>query len=240
MVESTRKRTVFGMAVAAASLAAFTAGRPQAAPARGTAREAVDSPQVDERGAESETVIRYRERASSSDRAIDHYNYGTALLHDGQVGEAQAPLELSIASERDEVRESAFYNLGLSSALDGRFAQSDPSARRAALQSAREAFREVLRRRADDEDARWNLELVERWLEEEGESGGDEQQGGEGQSPQGAGAGAAAAAGSGEMEMLSPEEAAALLEQAGDAEAAIRDRVMGRNRFQDPVVERNW
>ena len=37
-----------------------------------------------------------------------------------------------------------------------------------------------------------------------------------------------------------PEEAAALLEQAGDAEAAIRDRVMGRNRFQDPVVERNW
>lgn len=229
-------RTVCGLAAAAASLAAFAAGEPQAAPGRAAGQAGGGDPQA----SESEVVARYRERAASSGRPIDHYNYGTALLHDGQVAEAQAPLELSIGSERDEVRESAFYNLGLSTALDGRLAQSDPSARRAALQSAREAFREVLRRRVDDEDARWNLELVERWLEEEGESGGDEQQGGQGQSPQGAGAGAAAAAGSGEMEMLSPEQAAALLEQAGDAEAAIRDRVMGRNRFQDPVVERNW
>ena len=239
---------VFGVAAAAASLAAFAGGEPQDASAGATGQAGVAGqagsadPQASESETSetSETVVRYRERAASSDRPIDHYNYGTALLHDGQVGEAQAPLELSIGSERDEVRESAFYNLGLSTALDGRFAQSDPSARRAALQAAREAFREVLRRRVDDEDARWNLELVERWLEEEGESGGDEQQGGQGQSPQGAGAGAAAAPGSGEMEMLSPEQAAALLEQAGDAEAAIRDRVMGRNRFQDPVVERNW
>jgi hypothetical protein len=42
------------------------------------------------------------------------------------------------------------------------------------------------------------------------------------------------------MQMLSPEQAAALLEQAGEAEAALRDRVMGRNRFQEPVVEKNW
>ncbi len=236
MVESTRKYAIFGLAAAAASLAAFAGGGPRGAPGQVPGQSGSADPQAPE----SETVARYRERATGSDRPIDHYNFGTALLHDGQVGEAQAPLELSIGSERDEVRESAFYNLGLSTALDGRFAQSDPTARRAALQSAREAFREVLRRRVDDEDARWNLELVERWLEEEGESGGDEQQGGQGQSPQGAGAGAAAAAGSGEMEMLSPEQAAALLEQAGDAEAAIRDRVMGRNRFQDPVVERNW
>ncbi|MYC88067.1 MAG: hypothetical protein F4X22_07500 [Gemmatimonadales bacterium] len=236
MVESTRRYGIFGLAAAAASLAAFAGVEPQDAPVRPAGQPGSADPQA----SESETVVRYRERATSSDRPIDHYNYGTALLHDGQVGEAQAPLELSIGSEREEVRESAFYNLGLSTALDGRFAQSDPSARRNALQAAREAFREVLRRRVDDEDARWNLELVERWLEEEGESGGDEQQGGQGQSPQGAGAGAAAAAGSGEMEMLSPEQAAALLEQAGDAEAAIRDRVMGRNRFQDPVVERNW
>jgi hypothetical protein len=40
--------------------------------------------------------------------------------------------------------------------------------------------------------------------------------------------------------MLSPEEAAALLDEAGDAEASIRDRVMGRNRFKEPVVEKNW
>ncbi|MYL07118.1 MAG: hypothetical protein F4012_09995, partial [Gemmatimonadales bacterium] len=183
MVESTRRVAIFGLAAAAASLAAFAGSEPQAAPGQAAGQAGAGEPQA----SESEAVARYRERAASSDRPIDHYNYGTALLHDGQVAEAQAPLELSIGSERDEVRESAFYNLGLSTALDGRFAQSDPSARRNALQAAREAFREVLRRRVDDEDARWNLELVERWIEEEGESGGDEQQGGQGQSPQGAG-----------------------------------------------------
>ncbi|WP_420462324.1 hypothetical protein [Candidatus Palauibacter sp.] len=229
-------RTILGLAIASASLAVLTAGVQQAGPPGG-ARQAAEGVQPT---TESEVVERYRERAASSNRPIDQYNFGTALLNDGQVSEAQVPLQQSIGSEREEVRQSAFYNLGLSSALDGRSAQNDPSARRAALQSAREAFRAVLRARADDEDARWNLELIERWLEEEGESGGDDQQSGEGQSPQGSGAGAAAAAGSGELQMLSPEEAAALLDQAGDAEAAIRDRVMGRNRFQDPVVERNW
>ena len=229
-------RTVFGLAVAAVSLAVLTGGALQAGPPQ-DARPPAPGAQPP---AESEVVARYRERAAGSDRPLDHYNYGTALLNDGQVSDARIPLQQSIGSEREEVRESAFYNLGLSSALDGRFAQSDPSARRAALQSAREAFRAVLRARPGDEDARWNLELVERWLEEEGESGGEDQQSGEGQSPQGSGAGAASAAGSGELQMLSPEEAAALLDRAGDAEAAIRDRVMGRNRFQDPVVERNW
>ena len=245
MVETTRRWGVFGLgfglAAAALSLAAVAGGEPpELPPSAGQAAPAEQASSGDPQAAESEAVARYRERATGSGRPIDHYNYGTALLHDGQVSEAQAPLELSIGSEREEVRENAFYNLGLSTALDGRFTQSDPSARRSALQAAREAFREVLRRRVDDEDARWNLELVERWLEEEGERDGEEPQGGQGQSPQGAGAGAAAAAGSGEMEMVSPEQAAALLDQAGDAEAAIRDRVMGRNRFQDPVVERNW
>ena len=225
-----------GIVAAMGSLAVLAAAGPSAGPAQAPEQAGRDARPP----AESEAVARYRERAASSGRPIDHYNYGTALLHEGQPVEAQPPLEESIASEREMVRESAFYNLGLSTALDGRFTQSDPAARRAALHAARDAFREVLRRRVDDDDARWNLELVERWLEEEGEGGGDEPQGGQGESPQGAGAGGAAAAGSGELELLSPEEAAALLEQAGDAEAAIRDRVMGRNRFQDPVVERNW
>lgn len=189
---------------------------------------------------ESEALARYRSAAESSTRPIDHYNLGTALLNEGMTSDAQAPLQQSLASERETVRLSGFYNLGLSTALDGRFAQDDPSARRQALQSAREAFRQVLRTTPDDEDARWNLEIVELWLEEEQESGGDGQESGQGESPQGSGAGAAPAGGSGEMQMLSPEQAAALLEEAGEAEASIRDRVMGRNRFQDPVVEKNW
>ena len=167
---------MLGTAAATVALAVLTAGVRVAGPPQ----DAATPPGGAQPDAESEEVARYREQADGSDRPIDHYNFGTALLNDGQVSEAQIPLQVSIGSERTDVRESAFYNLGLSSALDGRFAQSDPSARRAALQSAREAFRSVLRVRADDEDARWNLELVERWLEEEGESGGDEQQSGRG------------------------------------------------------------
>lgn len=189
---------------------------------------------------ESETVARYRQAAESSDRPIDHYNLGTALLLEGKVTEAQAPLQQSLRAEENAVRESGHYNYGLSTAFDGRFAQQDPTARKSALVAARQAFREVLRSRPDDADARWNLELVERWLEEESQSGGDGSQGGQSDSQGGAGAGGAPAGGQGEQQMLSPEEAAALLDQAGEAEASIRDRVMGRNRFKEPVVERNW
>lgn len=198
------------------------------------------NPQAQAQAPESETLARYRAAADGSDRPIDQYNLGTALLNEGQVGEAQLPLQESLGSEREAVRENGYYNLGLSTALDGRLEQNDAQARRAALQAAREAFREVLRNRVGDEDARWNLELVERWLEEEEESGGDGSAGGQGDSPQGSGSGAAPAGGSGDQQMLSPEQAAALLDQAGEAEASIRDRVMGRNRFQDPTVEKNW
>lgn len=189
---------------------------------------------------EAETVARYREAAASSDRPIDHYNLGTALLLEGQVSEAQAPLQQALRSERERVRESGQYNYGLSAAFDGRFAQEDPTARRSAFIAARQAFREVLRTRPDDTDARWNLELVDRWLEEDEQSGGDGSEGGQSDSQGGSGAGGAPSGNQGEDQMLSPEEAAALLDQAGDAEASIRDRVMGRNRFKEPVVEKNW
>lgn len=190
--------------------------------------------------ADSEDVARYRERASDSERAIDHYNLGTALLLDGRTIEAQEPLQLGTRSERVTVRQSGFYNLGLSTALAGHLGEGDPRARREQLLAARQAFRQVLREHVDDQDARWNLELVERWLEEDEESGGDDSAGGEAESPGGAGAGGQPGGGAGQEKMISPEDAAALLDSAGRAEASIRDRVMGRNRFRDPVVEKNW
>ncbi len=188
----------------------------------------------------SETVARYRDAATDSEEPIDHYNYGTALLLEGQVAEAQVPLQQSLRAERDAVRESGHYNYGLSTAFDGKFAQQDPTARRSALIAARQAFREVLRSSPEDADARWNLELVDRWLEEEEQSGGDGNEGGQADSQGGSGAGGAPGGDMGENQMLSPEEAEALLERAGEAEASIRDRVMGRNRFKEPVVEKNW
>ena len=147
-----RLRTV-GLAAALASFTLLTGGARQ-------------DPQAQASRAESETLARYRTAADASDRPIDQYNLGTALLNEGQVVEAQLPLRESLRSEREAVRENGYYNFGLSTALDGRLAQNDAQARRAALQAARDAFREVLRNRSEDEDARWNLELVERWLEE--------------------------------------------------------------------------
>lgn len=199
-----------------------------------------DAPVPDEER-ESETVGRYRAAVERSDRPIDHYNLGTALLREGRPTESLEPLQRSQASDREIVRLSGRYNFALGAALGGRFGDQEPGARRRSLLAARDAFRDVLRTRPADEDARWNLELVEAWLEEEEqESGGQGSQGGQAQSPGGAGAGGAPAGGQGQDRMLSPEEAAALLDQAGEAEASIRDRVMGRNRFRDPVVEKNW
>ena len=45
--------------------------------------------ETDPSAQESETVRRYREVAEKRNRPIDHYNLGTALLGEGQVGEAQ-------------------------------------------------------------------------------------------------------------------------------------------------------
>jgi len=200
-----------------------------------------DAPVQDDAAGESEAVARYRAAVERSDRPIDHYNLGTALLRAGRAVEALEPLQRALASEREIVRLSGQYNFGLGAALEGRFGEQEADARRRALTTARDAFRDVLRARPADGDARWNLELVDAWLrEEEEQSGGQSAQGGQAQSPGGAGAGGAPAGGQGEDRMLSPEEAAALLEQAGEAEASIRDRVMGRNRFRDPVVEKNW
>lgn len=198
--------------------------------------------QEDPGPADSEAVARYREAAEGSDRPIDHYNLGTALLRDGRVEEAQAPLQIAARSDRPGVRWHGLYNYGLGAALEARTTRGEEgTAARAALLAARQAFRQVLRERPADEEARWNLELVERWLEEEErERGGDGSAGGEAESPAGAGAGGSPSGGEGGERELTPEEAAALLERAGQAEADIRDRLMGRNRFQDPVVEKNW
>lgn len=189
---------------------------------------------------EPETVERYRRAAEGSDRAIDHYNLGTALLLEGRTTEAQQPLQAASGSDRDIVRRHGFYNYGLSTAIEGRFGEGDGSTRRSALLAARQAFRQVLRERPVDDEARWNLELVDRWLEEEEQRSGQGSAGGQAQSPGGAGAGGAPSGGDAGDRQLTPEEAAALLDSAGRAEASIRDRVMGRNRFRDPVVERNW
>jgi hypothetical protein len=154
--------------------------------------------------------------------------------------EAREALRRAAPAENGTVERFARYNHGLASAEAGRRDPDRPDERRERLLEARDAFRAVLRRVPDDEDARWNLELVERWLRQQGSGGG---------SGSGAGGGPSSGEGSalpqggdqaGAPLELGPEEAAALLDAAGEAESSVRDRLLGRARLRDPVVERNW
>ena len=192
---------------------------------------------------DSETVARYRRMAEKKGRPIDQYNLGTALLLDRRWVEAREPLQGALADERTEVREHGLYNYGATSALAGHEGQEEPETRRQELVAARLAFRQLLRDRPADEDVRWNLELVEKWLEEEEQtSGGQGSAGGEAQADAGGGAQGSSQAGAqgSDRRPLTPQEAAALLDSAGRAESDIRERMLGRTRYRDPVVEKNW
>ena len=191
---------------------------------------------------ESDFVARYRDRVDDSGEPIDHYNLGTALLAEERWAEAREPLGTASRDEKDVVREYGTYNYGIASALAGHLGDEDEEARRSELLAARQAFRSILRDDPVDENTRWNLELVEKWLEEQQQSGGEGQSGGEAQSDPGGGGEGAPQSGhqGGDRQPITPEEAAALLDSAGRAESSIRDRMLGRTRFRDPVVERNW
>lgn len=206
--------------------------------------ERIEGQVVDEAGnaAEAQTLVRLREAAERSGAPRDWYNYGTALLRGGRWEEAGEHLRRAASAEEPEVRVPALYNNGLARAEAARRSGAGSEGRREGLREAREAFRAVLRRRPRAEDARWNLELVERWLEEEPRPGGSGASG-EGPSPDGGGdAGSASSGDEGASErwILAPEEAEALLGAAGEAERSARERLLQRARLRDPIVLRNW
>jgi len=230
------------VAVGGAALLAAVGDAALPLPAVG-AQDAEEGERRQEGPADSETVARYRRVAEKKGRPIDHYNLGTALLLDRRWVEAREPLQGALADERAEVQEHGLYNYGVTSALAGHEGQEEPETRRRALIAARQAFRQLLRDRPADEDVRWNLELVERWLEQEEQtSGGQGSAGGQAQSDPGGGTQGSSEAGDlgSDQRPLSPQEAAALLDSAGRAESDIRERMLGRTRYRDPVVEKNW
>lgn len=186
-------------------------------------------------------LVRLRAAAERSGKPIDWYNYGTALLGVGRWEEATESLRRAVVAEDATVRGSAFYNQGLARAEAGRRRAVVAEARRERLLEARDAFRAVLRREPAAEDARWNLELVERWLdEEERPTGGSGASGAGGLPDAGGGGGAGADGRAAEPVTVGREEAEALLGAAGAAERSARERLLERARLRDPVVERNW
>jgi len=202
-----------------------------------------------------ETIERLRTRARKDRSPEAWLAFGAALLHSGDWQGAVPPLRRGLDSRDPETRLDAVYDLALAWALAGSPAApaprsepaagdpgqpdagelDDPGTPRDRLLRARDGFRAVLRADPDSEDARWNLELVERWLEDEEEGGSS----GEGE---GAGQGATgqeAAGGEGRAPMT-PEEAQRLLEAAADQEREVQARRLERNRDRDPSLEKNW
>ncbi len=174
-----------------------------------------------------------RRRAQSDGDPRDWYDLGSALLLMGDWEGAVEPLQRAASAADEHVDESSGYNLGVAYGLGGRpgnagAGESTNDARRTTLLQARESFRRVLRENPKAEDARWNLEVVNRWLEQLGGAGG------------GGGGGGAGGGGAGDGQPMTRAEADRLLDAVAAEERRVQEERLERNRSRDPVAERNW
>lgn len=125
---------------------------------------------------------RYREAAEAyqaaladgEDTPILRYNLGTALLKLGRYAEAEEHLRGAMTVVDPEVREYVYYNLGQRFLEDARSASADPQATSALYDAAVEAYRQALRLRPGDTDAKWNYELALQERDQQQSGGGGE------------------------------------------------------------------
>jgi hypothetical protein len=117
------------------------------------------------RGGELAAAARaYADRArSDTSTVILRYNFGTTLL---DLGSPAAPRELAraSASQNEELRGDALYNLGLWNLRRARGMRASDSIRAYALASA-DANKAALRLEPGRPDARWNLALAQRMID---------------------------------------------------------------------------
>ena len=141
-----------------------------------------------------EAVEEYRSAlADGEDSPVLRYNLGTALLQLGRFAEAEEHLRAALDVVEPELRERVYYNMGQRYLLEARQGR-DPQAAEALYDAAVEAYRQALRLRPSDADARWNYELALRERERQQQSGGgggqpdqEQEQGEDPQQGQGAG-----------------------------------------------------
>lgn len=112
-----------------------------------------------------------RALARGDDSPVLHYNLGTALLRLGRYDEARRHLETATRAADPSVRQPAHYNAG-NTDLEPAFRAPAAEERRQQLQRAIAAYRQALLLQPDDLDAKWNLELAQRLLEEQESAGG--------------------------------------------------------------------
>ncbi|MGK7311372.1 MAG: tetratricopeptide repeat protein [Candidatus Longimicrobiales bacterium M2_2A_002] len=188
------------------------------------------------------------------DSPVLRYNLGTALLELGRYEEAQQQLEAALEAVDPSLRQYVHYNLGQRFLEDAR-QSDDPRAGTALYDAAVEAYRQALRLRPDDVDAKWNYELALREREEQmqqqggGGSGDDQSErprppgeeggsgsGGPAEDPGGQGPPPRPRAG---QQPLTPEQAARILSGVEQDERELfRDRL--RQGSPQPRTARDW
>ncbi len=187
----------------------------------------------------AEILAGFRERTEDPGRPVDWFNLGAGLLLTGDWAGAVEPTQRALDTDDEDLERAATYNLALARALAGRPPELGGDLlfeeRRPLLEQAWDGFRWVLLQDPGSADARWNLELVGRWLEQEDDP--TDQGGGGGG---GGGGSSADQADSPSTRELSAAEAMDLLEQAARQERDVQGRRLERNRSRDPVVEKNW
>ncbi len=154
------------------------------------------------RGEYADAIERYRQaRPKEGGTPRLHYNLGTSLLQLGESEQARGELSEALQAQDPELRLRAFYNLGNAYAA----AVTGDARAMEQLRATVDAYRRALLLDPRSQDAKWNLEIALRRLEElensqamtgpqeqpqqpqHGEDGGDEQtEPHEGQMPPGA------------------------------------------------------
>ena len=194
---------------------------------------------------EPEVLSRLRARAEDEGGATDWLALGAALLHSGDWEGATPPLRQALETSEPAVRADATYDLALAYAVSGHPESAAGAGEvgaeagetpRDRLVRARDGFRAVLRGNPGAEDARWNLELVQRWLDSDDSGGGS----GDGSGGGGQASGGPQSGGDGGSAPMTAEEAQRLLEAAAGQEREVQSRRLERNQGRDPRLEKNW
>jgi tetratricopeptide (TPR) repeat protein len=180
------------------------------------------------------------------------YNLGTALLKLGRYAEAEEHLRAALQEVDPETREWVYYNLGQRFLEDAR-ASGDPEAKGALYDAAVESYRQALRLRPADQDAKWNYELSVRERDEQEQSGGggdedqqdqddqpgDQGQGGSSQGENQPSEGPADQGPQGDQSPMSQEQAERILSAVEQDERELfRDKL--RKGRQQTRTDRDW
>ncbi|MBI4598421.1 MAG: tetratricopeptide repeat protein [Candidatus Omnitrophica bacterium] len=105
--------------------------------------------------------------AWAGDDAKREYNQGTALYRQGRYDEAAEALRRALGAAAPKLQAKAAYNLGNAQYRQGQATlTTKPDEAIDRYRGALEQYRTAIRRNPRDTDARYNYELVDRWLKQ--------------------------------------------------------------------------